>query len=201
MSDPANPAPPDAPTAAATPVAPTASSAPPAQAPAAQPAPTARVNPWAMRPARPASAPAQASPAVPPSAPTDAPAAPAGDPRIEALMAVLGETVAQDIAALPANVQSAVKAIAGDDPVAQRKAINAMRANGIASPSPAPIPAPASTVAPIAPATPTPNPTGDDASRLAEWEKLQRIAPIMAEGYRTTHGASIDRAIKARGSN
>lgn len=136
------------------------------------------------------------------SSQTAAPAAPASDPRVDALMAVLGETVAQDLGALPANVAATVKAIAGDDPVAQRKAINAMRANGLAvSPlaAPAPLAPPASTTMPapsVAPAAASP--TADDASRLAEYEKLARVAPTLANAYRITHADSITRATAAR---
>ena len=119
-------------------------------------------------------------------------------------MAVLGETVSQDLGALPANVAATVRAIAGDDPVAQRKAINAMRANGLAVAPAAPIaplPTPASTVQPAAPVAPAaPSATSDDATRLAEFEKLQSAAPTIANAYRLTHAESINRALAARTS-
>lgn len=167
------------------------------QTPAEAPAKPPYVNPWQGRaPAPPAPVAAKPDATAQPAAP----AAPAADPRVDALMAVLGETVAQDLGALPANVAATVRAIAGDDPVAQRKAINAMRANGLASvANSAPLPAPASTVMPMAPATPAASPAGaDDAARLAEYEKLAKAAPTIANAYRLSHADSITRALAAR---
>jgi hypothetical protein len=199
MSDPVNPIAPAAQEPAqGTPAAPVAQ--PPAPAAAAPqtvpeaPAKPAYVNPWKGR------APAPVAPAA--AAPVQS-APPASDPRIDALMAVLGETVSQDLGALPANVAATVRAIAGDDPVAQRKAINAMRANGLATApvAVAPLPTPASTVQPAAPVAPAaPSTTSDDASRLAEFEKLQSAAPTIANAYRLTHADSINRALAARTS-
>jgi 2-oxoglutarate dehydrogenase E2 component (dihydrolipoamide succinyltransferase) len=204
MSDTTNPIAPAAQEPAqGTPAAPVAQ--PPAPAAAAPqtapeaPAKPAYVNPWKGR------APAPVAPAAAAPVQSSPPAAsPASDPRIDALMAVLGETVSQDLGALPANVAATVRAIAGDDPVAQRKAINAMRANGLATALAAPIaplPPPASTVQPAAPVAPTaPSVTSDDASRLAEFEKLQSAAPTIANAYRLTHADSINRALAARTS-
>lgn len=203
MSDPTNPIAPAAqepvaaPPAAVTPSAPAPVAAAPQTAPEA-PAKPPYVNPWKGRAPAPVAPAASAAP-VASSAPTSQPAS---DPRVDALMAVLGETVAQDLGALPANVAATVRAIAGDDPVAQRKAINAMRANGLAvSPlaPPAPLATPASTTMPapsVAPAAVSP--TADDASRLAEYEKLARVAPTLANAYRITHADSITRATAAR---
>ena len=117
-------------------------------------------------------------------------------------MNVLGETVAQDLSALPANVAATVRAIAGDDPVAQRKAINAMRANGLAVSPTAPLAPPASTTMPAAPvADVKPAAAGsDDAARLNEYEKLTKVAPTIAAAYRTSHADSINRALAARTS-
>jgi hypothetical protein len=50
-------------------------------------------------------------------------------------------------------------------------------------------------VAPTAPSV-----TSDDASRLAEFEKLQSAAPTIANAYRLTHAESINRALAARTS-
>lgn len=202
MSDPTNPIASAAQEPAqGTPTAPVAQPpAPAAAAPAPPAAPAAKppyVNPWQGR------APAPVAPAAAASAQPPPPAAPASDPRIDALMTVLGETVSQDLSALPANVAATVRAIAGDDPVAQRKAINAMRANGLATApvAVAPLPPPASTVQPAAPAAPVaPSATSDDASRLAEFEKLQSAAPTIANAYRLTHADSINRALAARTS-
>lgn len=205
MSDPMNSAAPDA--SATSPAAP--STPAPAQTPAAQPAAPPKVNPWALRPAapaRPASAPPQAPAPVAPSASAEAPAAPVSDPRVDALMAVLGETVTQDLAALPPNVQSAVKAIAGDDPVAQRKAINAMRANGIATPpagsASAPLPMPTTTTAaPAAPAAAPAEPTGD-AAALAQYQSMKsKGAHIAAASFYAQNAGSIERALKSSASN
>ena len=127
--------------------------------------------------------------------------APAPDPRVDALMAVLGETVTQDLSSVPANVAATIRAIAGSDPVAQRKALNAMRANGLASVASTAIAAPASTTMPTAAVAVTASPANTDASRLAEYEKLSRVAPILASQYRAAHGAAIERATKSRPNN
>lgn len=172
--------------------------APVAAAPAPAPAAAAKppyVNPWQGR--------APVPPATAPAAPSAPPAPPSVDPRVDALMSVLGETVAQDMSTLPANVVSAVRALAPDtDPVAQRRAINAMRANGLATPpstNAAPLPPPASTVMPQPSAVTQPaSPASDDASVLAEYEKLAKVAPTIANAYRVTHSASITRALAAR---
>lgn len=200
MSDPNNPVAPAAQEPAQGTPAPAAPSAPAPIAAAPQTAPEAPakpayVNPWQGR------APAPVAPATKAPAPAAAqPAAPVADPRVDALMAVLGETVAQDLGALPPNVAATVKAIAGEDPVAQRKAINAMRANGLASvTTAAPLPPPASTVMPAAPAAPiAQSPATDDAARLAEYEKLSKAAPTIANAYRLSHADSISRALAAR---
>ena len=182
MSDPVHPAAPDA--TAPSPSAP-AAPASPAQTAAPVAPQSPRVNPWALRPAP--AAKAAPAPGDAPSQPAPVNAAPAPDPRVDALMAVLGETVTQDLAALPANVQSAVKAIAGDDPVAQRKAINAMRANGIATP-PAPAAAPA-------------EPTGD-AAVLAQYQSMKaRGAHLSAATFYTQNAAAIERATKSAASS
>lgn len=202
MSDPVNPAAPDA-------TAPAHSAPAPAAPPAQTAAPVApqppRVNPWALRPApaakaapAPGDAPSQPAPvnAVPASQP-------APDPRVDALMAVLGETVTQDLAALPANVQSAVKAIAGDDPVAQRRAINAMRANGIADTSRAAVPLPANTTPGVAQPAPQPAPASSaaaDAAIAAQHAKLQGVAPIRALLFRQQNAEALARHAKTLAS-
>lgn len=214
MSDPTSPVPPAAPasiTEAARALAqtlnegsPASSVQPPApavaapQAPAATPAKPPYVNPWQGR----APAPAVAAPSTSPQ--PAAPAAPVADPRVDALMAVLGETVAQDMSALPANVAATVRAIAGDDPVAQRKAINAMRANGIATPpaaAPAPLPPPANTMPAAAPPAAPVEPTGD-AAVLAEYQRLKsRGAFIAASAFYASNAGAIERALKSSPSN
>lgn len=200
MSDPTNPTAPVAQEPAQGIPAPAAPSAPAPAAAAPQTAPETPakppyVNPWQGRTPAPAASAAKAP--APLAAP---PAASVADPRVDALMAVLGETVAQDLGALPPNVAATVKAIAGDDPVAQRKAINAMRANGLASvATAAPLPPPASTVMPAAPAAPiAQSPAADDGARLVEYEKLAKVAPTLANAYRLSHADSISRALAAR---
>ena len=117
-------------------------------------------------------------------------------------MAVLGETVAQDLSGVPANVAATIRAIAGEDPVAQRKALNAMRANGLAMGTTASsITAPASTTMPTAAVAVTASPASTDAARLSEYEKLSKVAPILASQYRQAHGAAIERASKSRPNN
>ena len=205
MSDPTNPTalaaqePAQGAPAAVTPSAPAPAAAAP-QTPAEAPAKPAYVNPWKGRAPAPVAPAASAAP-VSPSSPAPA-SQPASDPRIDALMSVLGETVAQDLSALPANVAATVRAIAGDDPVAQRKAINAMRANGLAVSPTAPLAPPASTTMPAAPvADVKPAAAGsDDAARLNEYEKLSKVAPTIAAAYRTSHADSINRALAARTS-
>lgn len=193
----------------AAPVAPVAAPAAPAPAPvatapAASPPEAAKppyLNPWATRGKATAAKPAEVRPSLVSASPTT----PAADPRVDALMAVLGETVAQDLSGVPANVAATIRAIAGEDPVAQRKALNAMRANGLASVTPAAAPssiaAPASTTMPTAPVSVAATPANTDAARLAEYEKLSKVAPILASQYRQTHGAAIDRATKSRPTN
>lgn len=200
MSDPTNPV---APAAQEPVAAPPAAAAPSAPAPAAAATPTAPeaaakppyVNPWKGRAPSPVALAASAAAAAPAQ-----PAPPAPDPRVDALMSVLGETVAQDLSALPANVAAAAKAIGGDDPIALRRAINALRANGIATPAPAPpapLPAPTTTLPPSGPSAAPAAPTGDAAVR-AEWMSLrQRGAHIAAASFYAANAAAIERGSNA----
>lgn len=143
-------------------------------------------------------APAPAAVAPPPAPP------PAADPRVDALMTVLSETVAQDLGALPANVAATVRAIAPDsDPVAQRRALNAIRANGLATPppaAPAPLAPPASTVVSM-PAPSITTPAADDAAILARFERLRATAPLLASTFESANRDAITRATAARGTN
>ena len=198
MSDPVTPAAPDATAPAPSAPAPTAAPAQTAAPVAPQPP---RVNPWALRPAAPAAKPASvAAPAAPPAS-SEPVAAPQGDPRVDALMGVLAETVAQDLSVLPPNVASSVRAIAGDDPVAQRKAINAMRANGLAAvSSSAPLPMPANT-SPAAVPAPAPSSTAaSDAAIAAKLAELQRVAPIRAVIFRQQNAEALARHAKSLAS-
>ena len=127
MSDPTQPAPADP---AAPAVQPPAAPAPAPVAPvAAQPPtpPAPRVlNPYAAMPSRPA-APAAVAPPV---------EAPPVDPAIAALQAdvarmrgIVGEDVARDLASVPEGVRASVHALAGDDPLEQRRVLATLRAN------------------------------------------------------------------------
>lgn len=185
MSDPTTPA---SEAAAApsvpAPIVPAAPPAPPAPAAvSALPAPAVearRLNPYASKPAPVAAQPASA-----------APSAPAADPRVDGLMEAFCATVAQTRDALPSNVIAAVRAMAPDtDPVAQSRAINALRANGLAA---APVAMPANT----APSAPSPAPSAaaqSDAAIFATYEQLRKAAPIRAQVYRAQHGDAIARA-------
>jgi hypothetical protein len=203
MSDPTNPAAPaqDAPQGAPA-SAPAQTPAPVAaapQAPSEAPARPTYVNPWKGRAPAPV-APAAAAPTAqtPPTSP-DPIAALRAD--VEGLRGIIGRTVEQDLAAVPANVAAAVRGTSSD-PIEQRRILDVLRANGIApSSTSAPLPAPASTVQPAAPVAPaSAAPTSDDAARLAEFEKLQSAAPTFANAYRLTHSEAISRALAARTS-
>jgi len=197
MSNPVTPAAPDATAPAPSAPAPTAAPAQTAAPVAPQPP---RVNPWALRPAKPAPGDAPSQPAPVNAAPAPQPVT---DPRVDALMTVLGETVAQDLAALPPNVQGAVKAIAGDDPVALRKAINAMRANGIADTARGTVPLPASTAPGGAQPAPQPAPASSvaaDAAIAAQYAKLQAVAPIRALVFRQQNAEALARHAKTLAS-
>lgn len=192
MSDPTQPA-------SADPAAPIVQppAAPAVAAPPAAPLPPAAVAPRVLNPYAAALAPKPAAPAVAVEAPpAAAPAAPPVDPRIDALMAIVSEDVARDLAAVPENVRAAVRAFAGDDPIAQRNALATMRANGLAGA--VTLPPGASTAVPSGQPAPAPV-ASPDAVALAEWELARsKGATIVAAAIRARHGAAIDRAIAAR---
>lgn len=197
MSDPTQPAPADP---AAPAVQPPAAPAPAPGAPvAAQPPtpPAPRVlNPYAAAPARPV-APAAVAPPV---------EAPPVDPAIAALQAdvarmrgIVGEDVARDLASVPEGVRASVHALAGDDPLEQRRVLATLRANGVTGP--VTLPPGASTAVPSGQPAPAPV-ASPDVDALSRWESLrEKGAHITAAAFRATHGAAIDRALAARGSN
>ena len=197
MSDPTQPAPADP---AAPAVQPPAAPAPAPVAPvAAQPPtpPAPRVlNPYAAAPARPV-APAAVAPPV---------EAPPVDPAIAALQAdvarmrgIVGEDVARDLASVPEGVRASVHALAGDDPLEQRRVLATLRANGVTGP--VTLPPGASTAVPSGQPAPAPV-ASPDVDALSHWESLrEKGAHITAAAFRATHGAAIDRALAARGSN
>ena len=195
MSDPTQPAPADP---AAPAVQPPAAPAPAPVAPvAAQPPtpPAPRVlNPYAAMPSRPA-APAAVAP------PTEAPAptAPAADPRIDGLMAALRESVGEQLAGISEGARKTVLDLAGDDPLEQRRVLATLRANGVTGP--VTLPPGASTAVPSGQPAPAPV-ASPDVDALSRWESLrEKGAHITAAAFRATHGAAIDRALAARGSN
>lgn len=195
MSDPTQPAPADP---AAPAVQPPAAPAPAPIAPVAAqppPPPAPRVlNPYAAAPARPA-APAAVAP------PTEAPAptAPAADPRIDGLMAALRESVGEQLAGISEGARKTVLDLAGDDPIAQRRVLATLRANGVTGP--VTLPPGASTAVPSGQPAPAPV-ASPDVDALSRWTSLrEKGAHITAAAFRATHGAAIDRALAARGSN
>jgi len=194
MSDPTQPAPADP---AAPAVQPPAAPAPAPVAPvAAQPPtpPAPRVlNPYAAMPSRPA-APAAVAP------PTEAPAptAPAADPRIDGLMAALRESVGEQLAGISEGARKTVLDLAGDDPIAQRRVLATLRANGVTGP--VTLPPGASTAVPSGQPAPAPV-ASPDVDALSRWESLrEKGAHITAAAFRATHGVAIDRALAARGA-
>lgn len=191
MSDPTQPAPADpAAPAVQPPAAPTvAPVAPVAAQPPAPPAPRV-LNPYAAAPSRPA-APA----AVAPSTEAPAPPAPPADPRIDGLMAALRESVGEQLAGISEGARKTVLDLAGDDPIAQRRILATLRANGVTGP--VTLPPGASTAVPTQQPTPAPT-VSPDAAHLAEYERTRAVAPQYAEAYRAGHSASIARALAAR---
>lgn len=197
MSDPTQPAPADpAAPAAQPPAAPApAPVAPVAAQPPTPPAPRV-LNPYAAAPARPV-APAAVAPPV---------EAPPVDPAIAALQAdvarmrgIVGEDVARDLASVPEGVRASVHALAGDDPLEQRRVLATLRANGVTGP--VTLPPGASTAVPSGQPAPAPV-ASPDVDVLSRWESLrEKGAHITAAAFRATHGAAIDRALAARGSN
>jgi hypothetical protein len=118
---------------------------------------------------------------------------------VEGLRGIIGRTVEQDLTAVPANVAAAVRA-ASTDPIEQRRLLDVMRANGLASPqpaAPAPLPPPANTMPAAAPPAAPVEPTGD-AAVLAEFQRLKsRGAHITASAFYAANAAVIERALKS----
>ncbi len=196
MSDPTQPAPADpAAPAVQPPAAPSVATQPPASPPPPVVAPRV-LNPYAAMPSRPA-APAAVAPPV---------EAPPVDPAIAALQAdvarmrgIVGEDVARDLASVPEGVRASVHALAGDDPLEQRRVLATLRANGVTGP--VTLPPGASTAVPSGQPAPAPV-ASPDVDALSRWESLrEKGAHITAAAFRATHGAAIDRALAARGSN
>lgn len=126
--------------------------------------------------------------------------------RAEQLEPVVVARVAREMATLSAAQQAAVKQIAGDDPAAQLRTIDALAstwtaaapANPAAPPvpppaaPPVPIPAPA-TSAPPNPAPPPPNPNPQP-NVLATYQALEKSNPVQAANYKLAHWGEIQAA-------
>lgn len=197
MSDPTQPAPADpAAPAAQPPAAPApAPVAPVAAQPPTPPAPRV-LNPYAAAPARPV-VPAAVAPPV--EAPPVYPAIAALQADIARMRGIVGEDVARDLASVPEGVLAIVHALAGDDPLEQRRVLATLRANGVTGP--VTLPPGASTAVPSGQPAPAPV-ASPDVDALSRWESLrEKGAHITAAAFRATHGAAIDRALAARGSN
>lgn len=96
---------------------------------------------------------------------------------------------------LPKEARSYIEKIAGENPAKQLATLRELRAAGLlAAPAPA---APANT-APRAPAPANVKPGDDDASVLAEYERLRKVAPVIALDYETRNRDAIKRARTAR---
>lgn len=194
MSDPTETAPaavtaPSAPVETA-PAATPAVAPPPVQTPAPVPAASEpkRTNFWARIGAQRA---AEAAPKTPID-----PALASAQAEANRYRGALAASVEADLAALPESWRGYVRTVAGDDPLAARKAIDTARTSGLLG---AALPAPASTAP--APAAPRPaEPADADAATLAEYERLAKAAPIRALAFKASNEASIARALKARPS-
>lgn len=96
---------------------------------------------------------------------------------------------------LPKEARGYIEKIAGENPAKQLATLRELRAAGLlAAPAPA---APANT-APRAPAPANAKPGDDDASVLAEYERLRKVAPVIALDYETRNRDAIKRARTAR---
>lgn len=107
--------------------------------------------------------------------------------------------------------REAVQSLAGTDPVAQLRAVDALRAfvpkpvpaaatdAATQKPPPAPLPAPATTAPPAAAPSPT-QPNASPVSHLAEYERRQATNPVEAAHYLLKHQPAIAAEQKARGA-
>lgn len=96
---------------------------------------------------------------------------------------------------LPKEARSYIEKIAGENPAKQLATLRELRSAGLlAAPAPA---APANT-APRAPAPANAKPGDDDASVLAEYERLRKVAPVIALDYAQRNRDALQRARTAR---
>jgi hypothetical protein len=144
--------------------------------------------------------------AAPPAAPAAQPAA--ADPNaavradLDAMRSVLAITATREMNGVPENVRAYVLGEVGDDPMAQIRKLDSLRASGLlaatapAAQTPAPLPLPANTGAQQPPAAAQTPPTGDSAV-LAEWRRLQGAgAHLSAAGFYSSNAGAIERALK-----
>jgi len=196
-----DPTQPPAPADPAAPIAPTPAA--PAAAPAVPvatqpPAPIAPrvLNPYATVTVR-SAAPAAAI-AVAPSTDAPAPPAPPADPRIDGLMAALRESVGEQLAGISEGARKTVLDLAGDDPIAQRRILATLRANGVTGP--VTLPPGASTAVPSGQPAPA-SVQSPDVAALAHYDSLvAKGAHISAAAFAAGNSAAIARARAARPS-
>lgn len=111
------------------------------------------------------------------------------------LEAVLATKAEREFGGLTNAQRAAVEAIAGADPAARLRAIDALRPTWDAAPSARPLAAPASTSA----AAPAPAPTAPaEQNVLATYEALASTNPAAAAAYRLANWPAYEKAIKAR---
>ena len=150
--------------------------------PAPAPVPVRVLNPWAKREA---------------AAPVD-PRVAALEARSSELTSALSTYATTELNAVSESVRNAVRAIAGDDPSAQLKALSAMRANGLGV-----VPvlsAGSTTAAPVAAPAAAPVHNADEAA-LAHLEKLRASgSQLLASQFASRNAAAIARATAARAS-
>jgi hypothetical protein len=108
--------------------------------------------------------------------------------RAASLLGVVGEWAGRQMLGLTAEQQTAVKAIAGDDPAAQLKAITALQPTwNRADPTP-PVAAPPATLATTVPTVGAPTPaTVSEPNHKAQYEALKAVNPFAAAQYMTAH--------------
>lgn len=128
------------------------------------------------------------------------------------LHSTVGVYAAAQLGALTAEQRAAVVALAGDNPAAQLRTLDALRPTWTAAPpagnappvaaappvAPPPLAAPANTAPPQG-APPAGAPPAQ-VDHLAVLKTLETTNPIRAARYRTTYASEIEAASKARGS-
>jgi hypothetical protein len=115
----------------------------------------------------------------------------------DALLTVVGQRAANELATLSDEQREAVQALAGDDPHKQLHAIETLRKTWAKPPggNGEPVPAPATTT-PTSPAPTAPTASAED--HLGEWERLQSNDPFGAAHYYLSNQAVIEQQRKAR---